>query len=371
MRAPTLAISICALSCGRGALLQDARVLVPGVGVAQHDCRAGVCQHNENTDLVRYRGALYLVHRTAESQVLGPNSSLRISRSTDGGASWTLQAVIPALEGRDLRDPHFYEVNGELFIKAITRLPYTSFRDAGTASISVATHSADGASWAPLQAIGPTGWSFWRPRQHAGTWYSAAYADGDQSVSLFSSADGLNWAKGADLYTVSADTPLETELMFTAQGLLALVRMDGTDQELLGTKGRLRTKVCRAQAPYAVFDCSEEIGDQRLDGPLALSWNGRLFVVARKHLGAEGRKRTSIFELLGNPDAGPLQAVERLELPSAGDTAYAGGVMLDGNRILLSWYSSDRKRDPDWVLGQLSGSDIWLATVDLSQLHPA
>src|SRR5579872_439530 len=58
--------------------LSGARVLVQGVGVTNQDCRNGVCQHNENTDLIRYQGDLLLVHRTARSQVLGPDSSLRI-----------------------------------------------------------------------------------------------------------------------------------------------------------------------------------------------------------------------------------------------------------------------------------------------------
>src|SRR5437868_7092865 len=31
--------------------LSDARVLVQGVGSDNQDCRTGVCQHNENTDL--------------------------------------------------------------------------------------------------------------------------------------------------------------------------------------------------------------------------------------------------------------------------------------------------------------------------------
>ncbi len=44
-------------------------------------------------------------------------------------------------------------------------------------------------------------------------------------------------------FGVSADTPLETELTFMPSGrMLALARMDGTDAELLGDQGRLRTK---------------------------------------------------------------------------------------------------------------------------------
>lgn len=75
--------------------LTDVRVLVRGVGLSGSECRTGVCSHNENTDVVRFGGAIYVVHRTAQSQVLGPNSSLRVLRSDDGGASFSPIAVIP------------------------------------------------------------------------------------------------------------------------------------------------------------------------------------------------------------------------------------------------------------------------------------
>src|SRR2546426_12813108 len=93
---------------GNSEPVEDAEVLIDGFSSTEQDCRSQICAHNENTDLIVYRGATYLVHRTAESQVLGPNSSLRVSRSDDHGATWTLLAVMPAIEDRDLRDPHFY-----------------------------------------------------------------------------------------------------------------------------------------------------------------------------------------------------------------------------------------------------------------------
>src|SRR5580704_2124332 len=63
--------------------LPAASILVSGETTNNDDCRTGICRHSENTDLVNWQGAIWLVHRTAESQVLGPNSSLRVSRSTD------------------------------------------------------------------------------------------------------------------------------------------------------------------------------------------------------------------------------------------------------------------------------------------------
>ena len=78
--------------------------------------------------------------------------------------------------------------------------------------------SNDGATWSAMNPIGPDGWSFWRVKQDpaTGIFYAAAYQDGDLSVSLFSSPDGNTWTQGAQIYGVSADTPLETELTFMA-----------------------------------------------------------------------------------------------------------------------------------------------------------
>jgi hypothetical protein len=346
--------------------LDDAHILVDGYDEFNTDCRTGLCDHDENTDLTVFGGATYLVHRTAISQVLGPNSSLRVSRTDDHGATWTLLAVIPAPIDRDLRDPSFYvDTTGALAIKAITRLPHTSDRDSNVDSISVRTVSPDGGTtWTPFQPIGPETWSFWRVKADTdGTLYSAAYEDGDQSIELFSSPDGITWTPGAVMYDVAADTPVETELIFGAAGVTALVRMDGTDDELLGSMGRLRTKVCTAARPYAIFDCSGELDGVRLDGPVAFDYQGREFVIARKHLlEVANRKRTALYELVGNG------IVEHGELPSAGDTSYAGVAPIDASRFLVTYYSSNIKEDGPWARAMLGPTDIWQATIDLAKL---
>jgi hypothetical protein len=357
---------------GRPPWLLAARVLVPGAGVTNEDCRSDVCRHNENTDLFRWRGDVYLVHRTARSQILGPNSSLQVLRSPDDGRSFERTAVIPAPTDRDIRDPVFYEVGDELFIKAITRIPGFTQRDTGVESESVALRSTDAVSWSSVGRIGPTRWGFWRVTAHDGTYYSAAYEDGDLRVVLYTSRDGVTWSAGPTIYDVAADTPLETELVFTpARWLLALVRLDGTDDELLGSRGRLRTRLCWAPPPYSSFDCSREITGERLDGPVAFWHEGRLFVVARRHLQPSERKRTALFELRGDFAGGDLGIVHWGDFPSAGDTAYAGVVAIEpAGRYLVSYYSSEVERDAPWTDGFFGPSDVWLATIDLADLPP-
>ena len=361
------------VACGGGSgWLSDARVVVDGVHASARDCRSEICVHNENTDLAVFGGATYLVHRTAASQILGPNSSLRVSRSDDHGQTWRLLAVLPAVDGRDLRDPSFYQIDGKLAIKALTRRQVISLRDSDVDTIAVGSVSPDGGrTWTPLSPMGPPGWSFWRIRDDAaGAHYTAAYEDGDRSVALFASGDGTHWARRSQIYGRAEDTPLETELVFVPSGkLLALVRLDGNNQELFGNAGRLRTKVCWSAPPFASWDCSRELDGVRLDGPVAFYYGARLFVVARKHLlGPDSKKRTALYELTGDLDGGDLDIVERRELPSAGDTAYAGVAPIDRDRFLVTWYSSRVAADQPWLVGVLGPTDIWQATLDLSQL---
>lgn len=359
--------------------LSDAKMLISGETTNNLDCRVHICRHSENTDMIEWHDAIWLVHRTAMSQVLGPNSSLHIYRSTDAGKTFTETAVIKAPinygnnpsrpPGRDIRDPHFYVVGDDLYIKTLTRLPVDSERDTGVDTIAQMIRSSDGMSWSDLVPIGPETWSFWRIKEQGGVYYSAAYLDGDRSVSLFSSTDGVHWTQGAVVYDVSADTPLETELTFMPSGkLLALVRTDGTDAELLGD-GPLKTEICWADPPYSTFTCPAEFDGERLDGPLSFFHDGRLFVVARKHLGADDRKRTALYEITGDfLGGGAISIKEWGELPSAGDTSYAGVANIDADHALLSWYSSNLQKDPGWALAMFETTDIWQGTVDFTKL---
>ena len=86
-------------------------------------------------------------------------------------------------------------------------------------------------------------------------------------------------------------------------------------------------------------------------------------MIARKHiLGVDNRKRTALYELI----AGGI--VEHGEFPSAGDTSYAGVAAIDGDRLLVSYYSSNVPEDGPWARAMFGPTDIWQATIDLSRL---
>jgi hypothetical protein len=107
----------------------------------------------------------------------------------------------------------------------------------------------------------------------------------------------------------------------------------------------------------------------RLDGPALFSYQGRVFAVARYQPGPRtaltqlggvlSRKRTSLF--LVEED----RLVRLTDLPSAGDTSYAGVVVREGF-LYASYYTSDVTRDYAWLLGMFMPSEIRMARVDLT-----
>src|SRR5262249_33788997 len=162
-------------------------------------------------------------------------------------------------------------------IKALTRLPMLGKNDSGVDTIAMATSSSDGASWSDLAPIGPETWSFWRIKEQGGVFYSAAYEDGDLSVSLFSSSDGTTWTQGPAIVGGAVGRPEGAGV-----GVLAWGKAPGPQGKggpgggAAGGRGRLRTKVCWADPPYATFDCPQELMGQRLDGPVSFFHDSRL-----------------------------------------------------------------------------------------------
>jgi hypothetical protein len=110
----------------------------------------------------------------------------------------------------------------------------------------------------------------------------------------------------------------------------------------------------------------------RLDGPCLFPYNGRIYAIARyqatrapKYVelgGIYSRKRTSLF-LVGEQGLRYLT-----DLPSAGDTSYAG-IVMQGDELIASYYTSPPDRDVTWILGMFRPSNIRMARIDLPALE--
>jgi hypothetical protein len=346
--------------------------------------------HNENTEMIALDDRIVLIFRGGETAQIGSNlAHINVYASTDQGKTFVKQSEVSgaALPGmRDIRDPKLVEMNGKLYLYAISRLPGGHYRDLFGEAWTVRAESSDhGVTWTDpvktftdLDANGKESfWGFWRFTKRSyteggatkQTLYALGYGDGDVDVGMFASDDGINWEKRSTVISSYDDVPSEAELQFfgdNQETAVAIVRLD--NQGILQDG---QSAICTAQAPFTSWECGRRI-EQRLDGPTWISpvIDGvrKSFVVARKHLPCTF-KRTAVYELRGdlaNPSA-KIEVCEVQELSSAGDTAYTALAPLGDERYLMSWYSSviPKKGDVPWLVGQFGPSDIWLADLDL------
>jgi hypothetical protein len=342
-------------------------------------------EHDSNTDLLWWRGAFWLVHAASPYHMGTPRSRLVLRRCDDAapGPRSVFEPVAELrLEGKDVRDPKLAAIGDRLFLYALANEGFYAI-PSGT----VVATSEDGGRWSPLQPVGPPGWLFWRPKPLPGsggrTWYVSAYwKDHGESIVL-RSEDGLAWERVGTIHRGEGNDETEIEFVPAPLGggaphLLATARLEVTPDRFLGNPDA-STLLAFADAPYAEWSDARKRRDRttRLDGPVLFSDRGRVFAVARYQPGPHGwltqpgglwsRKRTSIY-LVDVADEGRARLVRLSDLPSAGDTAYAGAVLRDGF-LWVDWYTSRIDRDYPWVLGMLLRTDVRMARIPLDSLH--
>ena len=322
-------------------------------------------QHNSNTHLIYWRDAFYLVHARSRFHMGNDASRLVVRRSADARA-WEEIAVLD-MPDADIRDPKFAPIGDRLFLYA---LPNRGFEPEPYGTV-VAT-SADGASWTPFADVGQPGWLLWEPKSADGgrTWYATGYWHEHGRSALFRSADGLAWEQVSTIH--SGDRNDETANAFLTDGrMLVTARLEGDDRAWHQGSKRAATLLAVAAPPYTEWATTRSL-TTRLDGPALFTHNGRVYAVGRydpegrdKWYGMSsllGRKRTALYEV--RPDA----LIYLSDLPSAGDTSYAGAVVR-GDELTISYYTSDVRRDYPWLLGAVLPSDVYVARLSLARLE--
>jgi hypothetical protein len=169
----------------------------------------------------------------------------------------------------------------------------------------------------------------------------------------------------------------EPEIEFLPDGqMLASGRGDyvkGSFQQIIGIP-KTSTIISTAQKPYTTWYESAETQITRLDGPAMFRYNGHIYAIGRSHpyFGAIfpgrgailGKKRTAIFE------ACPAGLVHITDLPSCGDTSYAGIVLKDGYAY-IAYYTNNIKKDIIWLFGMLEPSEIRMAKIAMDKFEHA
>ncbi|GAB4317512.1 MAG: sialidase family protein [Promethearchaeota archaeon] len=327
--------------------------------------------HNSNTDLVEFGGLYYLAHAASPYHV-GSKLCRIVVREADHPRSraWKPVAAI-SVPGEDVRDPKFAVVGGRLFLyvlknRGIVADPYAT----------ALTTSVDGRRWTPLRDVEPAGWLFWRPKSPDGKdWFAPAYWHEHGVSALFRSTDGVNWRRVSTI--CSGGGVDETAVEFLPGGdLLATVRHEGYLGPFGHATGCTVLAVATRASGYRSWTRARD-DTTRLDGPVLFSHAGRTYAIGRfqpkvgRVVNMPGsflsRKRTSLFLVAGRSRS-RLKLLRLTDLPSAGDTSYAGVVARDGY-LYACYYTSPLERDYCWFVGMFNPSHVFLASLSLESLE--
>ena len=281
-------------------------------------------KHNAFTDLIRFNDEWFCVFREATQHVSG-DGALRVIRSTDA-KNWTSAALITS-DVADLRDAK------------ITITPDRQLMLSGAAAMhdtsqykhqSMSWFSDDGETWSEPILVGQRDNWLWRVTWHEGQAYGVGYSTNhaqDRLTKLFRSPDGKKYEVLVERL-FDQGYPNETSLVFTEdETCYCLLRRDADSRTgMFGT----------SQPPYTEWNW-QDLGIH-VGGPQMIQLpDGRLLAAVRL---VDGHTRTSLCWI--EPEGAKI--TEFLELPSGGDTSYAGMVW-HADRLWVSYYSAHEAND--------------------------
>lgn len=314
-------------------------------------------EHNAFTDLVRFKGKLYLTFRSCpDGHMVHPTASVIVLTSEDG-KEWE-QVHRFSVPERDTRDPHFLVFKDRLFVysgtwySGKTTIPVKDY-DLNK-HLGFAAWSEDGETWhSPILLDGTFGHYIWRAAAHDGKAYlcgrrKIGFADGPRGEGheveslMLESDDGLIWRKKAVFQEVAGD---ETAFLIEPDGsVVAIGRRGGGPAQLL-----------RSKPPYTDWDRKDL--DRYVGGPLIVKWGDR-YIVAGRHSTKNRGPKMSFCWLVGD------DLHEFAELPSGGDCSYPGFVELEPGRALISWYSSHEKDESGKTITAIYLAELVLEDAD-------
>ncbi|MFZ4518545.1 MAG: sialidase family protein [Microthrixaceae bacterium] len=340
---------------------------------------------NNNLDLCRHDGELVLAWRTAPTHFASDRARLHVVRG--GPGAWRHELTVAV--GRDVREPRLVEWRGRLLMYWFT---------AGTAALRFEPHRiwvserrTEG-DWSEPEAISGEDHVVWRVRPVGGRLLMTVYRHAGRlftahpvplSVEMWASRDGLRWEPADPASPEVHHGGSESDFVERPDGSLAVVvRKEGPS-------GGWGSDIGGAPAGRPT-EWELRPDPRKLDSPFLFCDGDRTFLVTRRQRAMGGRfdlglrrgseavrtklyqavysatpKCTALYEV--HPEEGRLTWLA--DLPSAGDTAFAGAVPLGGHRWLVANYTSPPARPwLPWAVAQTRPTAVTAVEVDLSVL---
>lgn len=369
-------------------VLEATEQIVPGPGMpAEYVADNGIS--NNNLDVVRHDGRVYLAVRNGIFHYASPKTKMYVFSSLDQ-RTWELETKIEI--GRDVREPRFLSHGGRLFLY---------FAALGTDRFDFEPHGM-----LVTERLAPGKWTIprgfyrpeapyipWRVRTLGGRPYMLAYEHGEHeydlsgipiTIEFLTTDDGLEWRPVDPAHrVVSSGGGSETDFAFDDRGdLYAVIRNEAGDDTGWGSK------ICFAPRDrLGEWTCNHD--PRKYDSPWVFAYGGEIFLIGRRNVTEDGN-----FELRPGEPWSPTEALRNLalysaqpkrcalwqvdrhsltvrfivDLPSRGDTCFASVLPDEANpkRFLVYNYSSPIDGpDVPWNKGQDGQTNIYRTPITL------
>ncbi|MEZ4247844.1 MAG: hypothetical protein R3B99_06365 [Polyangiales bacterium] len=361
--------------------IESSRAVVPSAGLPAETVPD---VSNNNVDVVRHDGRVYLAWRTGPYHFASADVVMHVVSSEDE-ITWTHETTIDL--DTDVREPRFLSLDGKLFLYfAVLGTNRYAFEPMGIRRIERV-----GGTWGEHEAVdGMTGYVVWRTKVERGTAYMTSYLGGEHIylfdgeplfVELRTTTDGLTWTPLSPssapaqswIYTGGGS---ETDFAIADDGsLFGVIRNEAGDESGWGSL------VCRAPAgDLAAWSCRHD--PRKYDSPLMFWHDGEAYLIARRNVSPTGHydlgmprggaDSTTILYQLDYVDRPKRCALWRyvqdedrmawiLDLPSKGDTCFPARIAGEReDEVIVYDYSSDPE-GPDlaWHDGQEGPTQLY------------
>ena len=336
---------------------------------------------NNNLDVIRHDGRVYLAWRTAPNHFASPDARVHVLSSADE-QTWEWETSFA--RDNDLREPRFLSWNGNLWLyMAELGTNRLAFEPKG---MLVSALASDSGEWSELTRVGPEGFIPWRTGELAGRPYMIGYTGGENiylfnleplDIHLLTTSDGVTFT-GWDTDQPVVERGGGSESAFAIDGddrLWAVVRNESGDDSGWGSK------LCYTPpGEYSDWTCVTD--PRKFDSPLVFSYEGEIYLIGRRHLTPDGhydlgyRDQTPTEQVIRyqaaysqSPKRCALWRIDRterrvrfmLDLPSNGDTCFASMLPLPTpGEFAIYDYSSDPSGPLlNWNAGQEGPTNIY------------
>jgi len=352
-----------------------------------------VMHSNNNVDIKKFNGTLFMAFRTAPTHFASKKTLLSvISNNENEGNKWNFETTFSV--GSDLREPRFVATKDHLYLYAVKLgANGTSF----TPKLVYRWVYQGPKQWKEIDHDKFSGEVIWDIKEHNDQYYMTSYKGGHYTfkpkpveVNFRVSRDGLNWSPlpGHSTPVVYTGGVSEVSIEWDDQGTMwGETRLEDGDSTGWGSQ------VITASAnDYGTWNTPKESDPNRYDSSKIIKYKNEFYVVARRSLGGQydrhmrglpfnsqrwfqliryslTKMRTAVYHL--NKQTHELEWM--MDFPSAGDTAYMSVVPLSESRFLIANYTSQLSKNWwTWFRGQtaIKGTSIYLAELNFDSPTP-